>query len=663
RRFRLTDIAYFAPAEATLREGLIGTSFQSGDYPVLDENYTVEYLEELDGDFPECNESNGSNESNFSNCTQPMPSWRKEPLLPITWTSFWTLGRPSLGWNAKRIDPPILSRRVRLRGMPAAGACQIREVELRGQIFSESCAMEVSSSFPVPAVGVSRGAPLQQLAVQIKGVTQVEEQLLMMPGGSLGVWMRVDTNEPTELLVEATVPENFEPKTVPLQIFAKRYERGEFLSTDIMETRLAQFEVFSDTPRLTRTSTTLVAPMGLWFLEFVSASPMQLGDLVALTPGVDFLVQSLRIPNVVHPSAKKTPFVASIDPPEGPFMGGSNIVLQGQGFLCNGTTSPEELAVNLSATPCVIYTATDTEIRCRSAPQTELGGGEVTLKSGCGEALVAPGVSFIYVTRWSIPSDWPYAEPPIPTDETVIPSGSHVILDYPTPKLSLLRVEGHLEMDLMVFSHRVEAQGLRRYGLMVTDRYPGECAWAEAQGSLLVRSPFRRSTVLTSPAVAGSKALQIRSPIDVRPGERILIMGGSAAAPEEHVVMAVEPDGQSGQVLMLEDSIIHDREGGIHQLDAIQEQILYNFGEVDLSATVASLSGRAHFYGAQGGAFIDCIGSSGSCGLEGLVFSSCGQVAPGTSGVPCVNLKAVRPSAFVTDSVFLDAAGPAAVLQ
>lgn len=50
---------------------------------------------------------------------------------------------------------------------------------------------QVSSSFPVPAVGVSRGAPLQQLAVQIKGVTQVEEQLLMMPGGFCDAFLHV----------------------------------------------------------------------------------------------------------------------------------------------------------------------------------------------------------------------------------------------------------------------------------------------------------------------------------------------------------------------------------------------------------------------------------------------------------------------------------------
>ena len=38
--------------------------------------------------------------------------------------------------------------------------------------------------------------------------------------------------------------------------------------------------------------------------------------------------------------------------------------------------------------------------------------------------------------------------------------------------------------------------------------------------------------------------------------------------------------------------------------------------QVELSATVASLSSRAHFYGSKGGAFIDCIGSSGQCGED-----------------------------------------------
>ena len=36
-----------------------------------------------------------------------------------------------------------------------------------------------------------------------------------------------------------------------------------------------------------------------------------------------------------------------------------------------------------------------------------------------------PDVSFIYTSRWSIPSDWPHGEPPIPTDETLIPAGAN----------------------------------------------------------------------------------------------------------------------------------------------------------------------------------------------------------------------------------------------
>ena len=37
-------------------------------------------------------------------------------------------------------------------------------------------------------------------------------------------------------------------------------------------------------------------------------------------------------------------------------------------------------------------------------------------------------VSFIYSSRWSIPSDWPHGEPPIPTDETLIPAGDGLAL-------------------------------------------------------------------------------------------------------------------------------------------------------------------------------------------------------------------------------------------
>lgn len=61
RHFHLTDVAYFAPAQVELREGLVGASFQSGDYPVLTENYTVEYMEEINpSDCPNDTDSNDS---------------------------------------------------------------------------------------------------------------------------------------------------------------------------------------------------------------------------------------------------------------------------------------------------------------------------------------------------------------------------------------------------------------------------------------------------------------------------------------------------------------------------------------------------------------------------------------------------------------------------
>eukprot|EP00439_Symbiodinium_sp_Y106_P032590 s1391_g3.t3 len=60
----------------------------------------------------------------------------------------------------------------------------------------------------------------------------------------------------------------------------------------------------------------------------------------------------------------------------------------------------------------------------------------------------AATATFTYVSRWSDPTDWPFNEPPISTDQTWIPPGSHVILDVPTEPLGLLRLEGHLQMDL-----------------------------------------------------------------------------------------------------------------------------------------------------------------------------------------------------------------------
>ena len=49
---------------------------------------------------------------------------------------------------------------------------------------SPSLLREVSHGGPVAALGVSSGAALQQLATQKLGVTEVEDQLLMMPGGA-----------------------------------------------------------------------------------------------------------------------------------------------------------------------------------------------------------------------------------------------------------------------------------------------------------------------------------------------------------------------------------------------------------------------------------------------------------------------------------------------
>lgn len=91
--------------------------------------------------------------------------------------------------------------------------------------------MQVSHGGPVAALGVSTGAALQQLATQKLGITEVEDQLLMMPGGSLVVWMRVDTTEQIKFHLEATVPENVEPKTVSLPILAKRIQAGQLFST------------------------------------------------------------------------------------------------------------------------------------------------------------------------------------------------------------------------------------------------------------------------------------------------------------------------------------------------------------------------------------------------------------------------------------------------
>ncbi|CAJ1390808.1 unnamed protein product [Effrenium voratum] len=54
--------------------------------------------------------------------------------------------------------------------------------------------------------------------------------------------------------------------------------------------------------------------------------------------------------------ARYTPFVSSIDPVEGPYGGGTTVMLSGSGFLCNGTATMEELSVMLAGSPCDAWT-------------------------------------------------------------------------------------------------------------------------------------------------------------------------------------------------------------------------------------------------------------------------------------------------------------------
>ncbi|CAJ1390807.1 unnamed protein product [Effrenium voratum] len=340
--------------------------------------------------------------------------------------------------------------------------------------------------------------------------------------------------------------------------------------------------------------------------------------------------------------------------------------------------------------------ATDTEATCVTSAAKGLGGDAVEIMQTCGQGLTASGVGFSYVTRWSQPSDWPEEEPPILSEELLIPAGSHVILDVQSGALSLLRVEGHLEVDLsrqdlVLESERIwlrggrltaepdrnssfsihmaesevvspEVPGLGHLQLLVTDRQTENSAWPEAQGSLHLGAPLQshRSSLLAHPVKSGSQVLELREALDLDLGDQVLVMGGSHSATELHEVTWLE-DG--GRILHLAAPLAFDREGGTRGLDAIIDEVFFNFGQVDLSATVASLRGSA-FSAAAGGGSLRCA-SGGSCGVQGMVFSGCGQVSTGTAGLPCLTMRAVQEphAAYVKQSAFLNAEGPAVLVQ
>ncbi|CAE7458832.1 unnamed protein product, partial [Symbiodinium natans] len=162
-RILLSSLAFYAPPEAALRGDLVGSAFQTGFFAVLDGNYTPEEPETEPGpDLDDCEGAgNDSNNSNRSDCNITLPK-RVVPSFDSDWQTVWPLDlQPSVGWNLRSFDPPLLLERLRLRGGGGlgAGGCRVREIAMRGHVIAkpwQGCPVEVTVSNAVPAVAVAQ---------------------------------------------------------------------------------------------------------------------------------------------------------------------------------------------------------------------------------------------------------------------------------------------------------------------------------------------------------------------------------------------------------------------------------------------------------------------------------------------------------------------------
>ena len=139
-------------------------------------------------------------------------------------------------------------------------------------------------------------------------------------------------------------------------------------------------------------------------------------------------------------TAAATPVVVSVSPTFGGSHGGTVVTVSGSGFGTEGG----ELSVAVAGVACDVTTASDTQITCVTRPRghTLLPSTVSVVRSG-STALVAPGVQFRYLDRWSDLSTWfaSQYEPPVEGDSVVVPENQAVLLDVTPPRLFLLLIQ------------------------------------------------------------------------------------------------------------------------------------------------------------------------------------------------------------------------------
>ncbi|CAE8589227.1 unnamed protein product, partial [Polarella glacialis] len=687
----LTQIAFYAPPELELRYGLLGSSLQVGNFsdpsdpkaPAADWT-TVHFIDKL-----------------------PEVGWNRITLAPADAGRF----AQRLRYMGSDASSSCRIRELQFRGhlvselATAGGSCPVdikvpdSSGTLASSLVAESPVARLATSLMGGAVASTRELiempPDSSLVLRL----YVSEEAPLDSGLIFEIqarhWLseslRIDYEElnmtaPPMLTLSATAPESPE-----------------------MELKLGEDNyvamAWSEAGNL---SVTL--PPGMWelLLKFHGPGLLHLGKLRSLSPQAEFLSTFDSSASFAVLSAL-TPVLESVTPNSGFAEGGTLVTLTGR-FTCNGNHS----IIRLAGVPCTVTSASADEIVClsgsapSSSPSDSMPLVPEIFLPGCGMALLSPGVKFTYISRWSEVGTWKYSEPLLAGSELLIATGRHLLLDVPPLPLGVVRVEGKLEFDAAVEEElplqaeaiwvrgghlQVDRRLARTYGLEATARrfnasiilQPGSnwnqtlaehaipglkmlaitvtdlasvSAWTEAAGILEVRgtqaaTDSARTVPLAAPAEAGSSTLELMAPLDVLPGEVVVLAGGGSGEAEEHLVLGVSNQGTR---LQLAGKVLGARQGGESRFQGFDMSLR---ALVSVTARSAIIRG-----GDEGGATVDCTRTQGACLLHAALLTGCGNISTGYLGVPCVRLRALAGSTSrLHDSVLLHGAGPAVAAE
>jgi hypothetical protein len=372
---------------------------------------------------------------------------------------------------------------------------------------------------------------------------------------------------------------------------------------------------------------------------------------------------------------------------------------------------PARIAVSLGDVACTtaLHGAThsesessDREFRCRTGERPRLHEGLGAAESqavsvhvvGCGRAVHVGPHSFTYLERWSKQQTWLHGEPPIEGDSVVISASKAVILDVAPPRLENLTVHGLLTFEadmplgeLSLSAARVAVHGgaleigreeaplrqptsitLSSFGrsnkssdvsalgqdldiasIMVMDHGSAASTRPNRRGRLDVhaKSLGQLTSVLDADALDGTVGMKLSLPIDARPGDTLVVSGGSPAMLSESIV--IKDVAVGGRFIQSSTPLQAKHYGSFFKYatkynegNEFYPKIVFRNQSVDMRASVAVTRRDISIRGGLGspGALVSCAHASGACRLDGVEFTQCGRSAPMRMGVPCVHLRA-----------------------